>query len=177
MAPRRRSTKRGPKIANNKMKGGQSWCCIGEECKEKGSALTCSSESTQYICSESDMVNSDDVTKTGKCTKAVFTGNNWCCDGGKCKEQGLGLTCLPGHDRLVCPVEVKHSDDVRKTCRPSTATLVANRIGTRIGTAADSIGTAIKNSGNTFVNFAASNGGKKSKRRKSKKTRRTNKRK
>ena len=178
MAPRRRSTKHGRKIANNKMKGGKNWCCSEKEgktvCNEQGWAPTCLLGNKKYVC-DNDDVTSENVTTS--CRYEVVTGKNWCCDEGVCNEQGLGLTCLPGKEKFVCPDYVTpnnvNKDEVTKTCRPATTTLVSKTIGT----ASDNIGTAIKKSGNFVSSIVSFLGGKKSKRRKSNKNRRTNKRK
>ena len=166
MAPRRRSTKRARKISNKIMKGGKNWCCNGEDCNEQGWAPTCSPGNTKYLCDEK--VLKENVTS--QCNPIVFKGKNWCCNGNDCKEQGWAPTCSPGNAKYVCDNDVG-SDKVTTTCRQAGVSIAANGTGIAVK-------EAIKQSGNTFVNgFSLSNGGKKSKRRKSKKNRRTNKRK
>ena len=168
MAPRRRSTKRGPKIANKKMKGGKNWCCNGNECKEQGLGLTCLPRNVKYVCD--DNVQSDNVTTF--CKQAVFKGKNWCCNENKCKEQGWAPTCSPGNAKYVCDNDVQ-SDKVTTSCRQAVISIAANGTGLAVK-------EATKQSGNTLVNgvsLLVSPGGKKSKRRKSNKNRRTIKRK
>ena len=102
-------------------------------------------------------------------------GKNWCCNGEICKEQGWAPTCSLGNAKYVCDDNVTF-DNVTKNCRQAVVSIAANGTGLALNEAYKNSG----NAGNAFVNALPNpfyNGGKKSKRRKSKKNRCTNKRK
>jgi len=161
MAPRRRSTKRNKKggffnriqsIYNNTKV--QTFCC---ENKTSGSQLGTTTSNKGTNCDPSD---------SGQCNVATGKTYKFRCFDIKKKMDENGNEIV-GRDVID---EAKNDEQCKYVAG------VVGKVGSTVGNVGSTVGTAIKNSGNFASNISLF-GGKKSKRRKSNKNRRTNKRK